>query len=155
VAEPPRQHHEHSLGRVWLVLCLALAVHVFDEAVTGFVPEVNSLLQTVSHGFALPSVPVVSYAWWLGALSVLVCLLLALTRPVSRGARLTRLLPYVLAWVSVANGLGHIVLSLWVGCLLPGTLSSPLLLLASVNAFTYLSQASRRAALAQQVRWEH
>ena len=141
--------HEGVRKRVWLVLCLTLAVHVLDEVVGGFIPQVNGLLSGIARDLEIPGVPQFSSVRWLGAVAVVVLLLLVFTGPVSRRARLTRLLPHALASVLLVNGLGHIALSVWAGQLVAGIWSSSLLLLASTWAFTHLRGASGRAAVTQ------
>lgn len=135
--------------RVWLVLCLTLAVHVLDEAVGGFILQVNGLLSGIARDREILGVPQFTSVGWLAALAVVVLLLLVFTGPVSRSAPLTRLLPHAVASVLLVNGLGHMALTLWVGQVVAGTLSSPLLLLVSTWAFTNLRGASGRAAVNQ------
>ena len=143
------REREHVRGRVWLVLCLALAVHVVDEALSGFVPQANNLLRGIAREFQLSGAPQLSFAGWLVVVSVAVLLLLMLTGSVSRRASMTRLFPHAVAWVLLANGLGHIAVSVSVGRMMAGVLSSPLLLLVSIWALARLRHAPGSAAVAQ------
>jgi hypothetical protein len=118
-------------GRAWVALTLALAVHVADEAAGGFLEFYNPVAQSVRDRLGLPFPPEFDLATWLGGLILVVVLLLALSVGTTRGWRWMRPASYGFAVVMIANGLGHIAASTLSGILIPGTLSSPLILAAA------------------------
>ena len=126
----------------WVGLCLALAVHVADEALTDFLPFWNSLVGTVHERLPWAPLPTFTFGVWLGGLIAGVVLLLVLSRSVFAGARWMRPLSYFLAVVMLGNGLGHIAASVYLGAPAPGVVSSPLLLLAAA----FLLVATRRCS---------
>ncbi len=119
-------------GYSWLCLCGALLVHVIDEAATDFLaiwnPWVESLRETIPW---LP-LPTFRFEIWLGLLLLAVVVLAALSPHAFRGAWGMRPLSYAFGVVMLGNGIGHIALSLMQWRPLPGVISSPLLLAASI-----------------------
>jgi hypothetical protein len=130
-----------KLGMAWVALCLALALHVTDEAATGFLSVYNP---TVPPGFW--PMPTFEFRDWLQGLVTAVVVLLALSPFVFRGSRWIRPLVYFFAIMMIANGLGHTagtvfgrtVSSVRLSRPMPGFYSSPFLLAASVYALIQL-----------------
>jgi len=140
----------HSqLFRAWIFLCLALALHVTDEASTGFLSVYNPTVMALRKGLPWLPLPVFTFPVWLAGLVLAIVLLFCLSVFVLRGGRWMRPIGYGFAFFMLANGLGHTVgtiLGRTVASVrfprpMPGFYSSPFLLLASV----YLLFALRRA----------
>ncbi len=121
------------LGWAWVALCLALAVHVADEALTGFLAVYNPLVQAIRQKVPFLPLPVFTFGVWLGGLIAAVIVLLLLSRFAFRGARWIALLAYPFGIFMLFNGLLHCAGSVYFGRLMPGVYSSPLLLAASVH----------------------
>lgn len=131
-----------NFGLAWLLLCLVFAVHVTDEAVTGFLEVYNPTVMALRHRYWFP-LPTFAFREWLLGLLVVDAILLLLTGSAYRNSRALRPLAYLLASVMLLNGLGHVV-----GTILgrtvesvqfsrpaPGFYTSPLLLAASLYLF--------------------
>lgn len=127
---PPALAARHA--RAWLLLVGALAVHVADEALTGFLDFYKPLVLEIRSRFALFPMPVFTFPVWIAGLSLLVVFLAALTPAVRRGARGTAFASWILALIMLLNGAGHLAGSAYFQRWLPGATSAPLLLLASV-----------------------
>jgi hypothetical protein len=136
-------------ARAWLLLVVMLAVHVADEALTGFLDFYNPLvLETRSQVPWFP-MPVFTFPVWIAGLTLLVLALAALTPAVRRGARGTVVASWILALIMLLNGAGHLVGSAYLQRWLPGATSAPLLLIASVllaRATWRRSQSARGAS---------
>jgi hypothetical protein len=116
----------------WVALCLALALHVVDEAFTGFLSVYNPAVISIRERFPWAPLPTFTFEVWLGGLIVAVIVLSSLTVLALRGARLMTPISYAFAVLMLGNGLLHIVGSLQLGGPMPGVYSAPLLLAASV-----------------------
>jgi hypothetical protein len=130
--------NEHGLA--WMALCLALAAHVFDEAMTDFLSVYNPAVQSIREKLPFLPLPTFTFRVWLTGLVVAVSLLFLLSAFAFRGAKWMKALSYPFAILMLANGLLHIAGSFWLGKLMPGVYSAPLLLAASV----WLLWAARR-----------
>ena len=126
-------------GRAWFWLCLALLLHVCDEAFTGFLGVYNPIVIAVRQRVPWLPLPTFEFHVWLGGLLVAVAVLLSLTRFASRGAAWLRPLAYVFAGLMIVNAFGHTAGAIgarWLPVppprLMPGLVSSPLLLAASI-----------------------
>ena len=115
----------------WVVLCLALAVHVVDEALTDFLSVYNPAVGAIRERVRWLPLPTFSFEVWLGGLIVAVIVLSSLTVLVLRGARWMTPVSYAFGALMFVNGLVHIVGSLERGRSMPGVYSAPLLLAAS------------------------
>jgi hypothetical protein len=127
-------------GWAWVSLCLALAVHVFDEAMTDFLSVYNPTVQAIRQKFQFFPMPVFTFEVWLTGLIAAIILLLLLAPFAFRQRGWIRLLSYPFAILMLLNGLGHIAGSLYLGRLAPGVYSAPLLLAGSI----YLLWSVRR-----------
>lgn len=127
-------------GRAWLWLCLALLLHVSDEALTGFLGVYNPAVIALRQRVPWLPLPTFEFPVWLAGLLVAVAALLSVTRFAARGAAWLRPLGYVFAGLMIVNALGHtagaITGARWLPVppprLMPGLASSPLLLAASI-----------------------
>jgi hypothetical protein len=112
-----------------------LAVHVADEASTGFLALWNPTVASLRDRFNWLPLPTFRYGEWLGGLVVLIIVLLAVSVLVFRGVRQMRPLSYALASVMMLNGLGHIAASVRLNTPVPGVYSAPPLLATAVFLF--------------------
>lgn len=119
-------------GIAWVALVIALALHVVDEAAMDFLPFYNSLVMSLRNAYGWIPLPTFSYSVWIIGLAVGLLLLLALSPFFFAGKRYLRPLAFFLGLLMVANALGHIGMSIYLGEAVPGVFSSPVLLVASV-----------------------
>jgi len=143
-----------SSGRLttaWLALCGSLALHVFDEASTGFLSVYNPTVLAARQRFPWFPMPVFTYRVWLGGLILAVLLLLLLT-PFSK-TRAFRPAMYLFAVFMIFNGLGHTVGTILGHTLpsirfprpMPGFYSSPFLFAASIFMLVELRRTAHAA----------
>ena len=142
------------LGIAWVALCAALALHVADEALTGFLSVYNPTVLAMRERYEWFPMPVFEFADWLTGLVIGVAVLLALSPFAFRGARWLRPLAYFFAILMLVNGSGHILGTILGHTLpairfqrpMPGFYSSPLLLVASVYLLIQLGKSADRPA---------
>ena len=142
----PKVEFTHKLGIAWVLLDLSLAVHVTDEALTGFLAIYNPTVMAIREKIGFWPMPTFGFWEWLAGLSIGVAVMLALSPFVFRGARWIRPIFYILAFIMLGNAfshtaatiLGHTVSSVRFPRPAPGFYSSPLLLAASVYALIQL-----------------
>lgn len=136
---PPGRHSR--LGLAWVLLCIALALHVTDEALTNFLGVYNPTIIALRGRFPWWPMPVFTFRVWLSGLVIAIVLLLAVSPFVFRGARWMRPIAYIFAIIMLANGLSHtagtifgrgLVASVHFARPMPGFYSSPLLLAGSI-----------------------
>jgi len=131
---------DRRFGRAWLGLCLALGVHVLDEATTGFLAVYNPAVEAIrSRAHWLP-LPTFSFRVWLGLLILAVACLVGLSVFAFRGARWLRPLAYAFATLMLFNAAGHAAGTIYLRRPMPGVYSSPLLLAGAI----WLLLATRR-----------
>jgi hypothetical protein len=126
----------------WVSLACAIALHVADEALTGFLPVYNGVIRGIRARYPWTPLPIFTFPVWLGGLALGVLLLLLLTPFVSRGRRWIRVASLILGVIMVGNALGHFAASIYWGRLAPGVYSSPLLLIAASALLVTASRAS-------------
>jgi hypothetical protein len=130
-------------GLAWVALVVALALHVADEALTGFLPRYNAVVLSLRDTYGWVPLPTFSFSEWLTGLIIGVVLLLCLSPLVFAGTKLLRPVSYFLGALMALNALGHLGASLYLGALAPGALSSPLLFVAAVALVTTTFRAGR------------
>jgi hypothetical protein len=118
--------------RAWLLVVGALAVHVADEALTGFLDFYNPLVLSIRSQMSWFPMPTFAFGAWLTGLVVLVLVLASLAPAVRRGVAGTGLASWVLSIIMFMNGLGHLAGSMYFTQWLPGATSAPLVLAASL-----------------------
>jgi len=116
----------------WIALCGALAVHVVDEALTDFLAVYNPAVLNVRQRLPFILLPTFTFRNWLTLLILAVILLIGASFFVWKGRWALRPISYVFAGFMLINGLLHVAVSLYMGKLISGVYSSPLLLIASV-----------------------
>jgi hypothetical protein len=129
-----------TFGHAWVALTLALAAHVADEALTGFLSVYNPIVQTMRARYAWFPMPTFEFREWLIGLAVAVAVLLLMSPLAYRGSRMARIAAYPYAVLMVINGLGHLAGSMYFGYWMPGATTAPLLLAASVWLLTAVRQ---------------
>lgn len=127
----------HSLlknknAAAWVLMISAVAIHVFDETVTDFLPFYNELALNLRGGVGFFPLPTFSFGAWLGGLIAAIIICFSLTPIVNRGGKFIRVFTIVLGVIMVGNALGHMLGSIYYGRLLPGFWSSPFLLVTAV-----------------------
>ena len=122
----------YRLGWAWVALCLALAVHVTDEALTDFLSVYNPTVRAIRNRLPFLPLPTFTFEVWLTGLIAAVVLLLSLSRFAFRGARWMTPVSYVFGALMFLNGSLHIAGSFYLGRLMPGVYSAPLLLAGSI-----------------------
>jgi hypothetical protein len=132
-------------ARAWLFLVAALALHVLDEALTGFLDFYNPLVLQLRESLGFWPMPTFTFGVWLSGLVALVVILTVLTPAVRGGATGTRLVSWVLAVIMLGNGIAHLAGSVYYRRWLPGATSAPLLLVASIRLMNATLARSRRA----------
>jgi hypothetical protein len=139
------------LGRAWLALAGAVALHVTDEALTGFVDVWNPTVAAIHARWPWVQLPIFRFDVWLAGLIALVVLLFLLSPMFFRGGRFMRVPAYVFAVIMVGNGVAHSVATI-VGHTVPevtfarpapGFYSSPLLIAAAVWVLVELRRSRR------------
>lgn len=130
--------------RGWLLLVGALAVHVTDEALTGFLDFYNPLVQDIRSVLPWFPMPTFGFGLWLAGLAVLVVLLVCLTPLVRQGGVTAGLVSWLLSAIMFLNGLAHLAGSVYFRRWLPGATSAPLMLAASVY-LAHVTLQRRRA----------
>ena len=119
--------------RAWLAMTVALAAHVTDEALTGFLAVYNPIVLAARDRWPWFPMPTFTFGVWITGLITLVIVLLAMTTLAERGAMLARVLAYPFAiLVGILNGCGHIGASIYVGRWMPGTTTAPIILACGV-----------------------
>lgn len=134
---------------------VALAIHVADEALTGFLAVYNPTVVALRQRLGFWPMPTFTFGVWLGALLAGILLLAVLTPWAFRGARWIRVLLYFCAIVpGLANAAGHIagtiagqtVSSVTFSRPAPGFWSSWPLLAASLYAIAQLRSTAASGA---------
>ncbi|HZI23293.1 MAG TPA: HXXEE domain-containing protein [Gemmatimonadales bacterium] len=121
-----------GFGLAWGALCVALAIHVADEALTDFLSVYNPTVRAIRARVPFLPLPTYTFGVWLTGLIVAVLVLASLTPAAARGAAGMRAAAYVFAVIMAGNGVLHIGASIWTRKLLPGTYSAPLILAGAV-----------------------
>jgi hypothetical protein len=132
-------------GVAWIFLSLALTLHVVDEALTDFLSVYNPAVQAIRKRFPFLPLPTFTFRVWLAGLCLGVLVAFGLSFLAFRGSRLAIVVAYPVAVLMFANGIGHIVASLYRRRAMPGVYSSPLLVAASAYLFC-CAQAMRHVA---------
>jgi hypothetical protein len=149
--QPSISFQQRGFGFAWLLLCVAFAFHVWDEATHDFLGYFNAtVLALYGHFSWFPRMDMTFRGWLLGLLIAIV-VLLALTPYAFQNARWLRPLAYIFALVHLANGIGHILLQIRGGTVAsvrfegisPGFRTAPLLIVASLYLLSRLRKTAR------------
>jgi hypothetical protein len=145
-----RKAPEFRLGVAWVMMCLAFAAHIFDEASTGFLAVYNPTVLEAKKRVAWFPMPPFAFNTWLTGLIVAVVILLLLSPLAFRGSRALRPLAYVFAVIMLLNSFGHTLATIFGRTFesihfprpAPGFYSSPLLFIGSVYLLLQLRNTS-------------
>jgi hypothetical protein len=130
----------HRLGIAWLSFCFALALHVTDEALTGFLSIYNPTVISLRQKIGFWPMPTFEFREWLTGLSLLLIGLALLSPFMYRNVPWVRPIAYFFATVAgILNALGHTIATILGQTVsavtferpAPGFLSSPLLFAAA------------------------
>ncbi|MGD0162972.1 MAG: hypothetical protein ABSB39_10945 [Candidatus Sulfotelmatobacter sp.] len=129
-----------GFGSAWFALCVAFAVHILDEASTGFLAVYNPTVTVLRERWSWFPMPALEFRVWLTGHVVVCVLLFCLTPVAARGMSGLRPLAWAYAVIMFLNGvghtigtiLGHTVASVTFPRPAPGFYSSPFLFAASV-----------------------
>ena len=119
-------------GWAWVTLCVALAIHVADEALSDFLSIYNPAVRAIRARFPFLPLPTFTFPVWLGGLIAADLLLLALTPAAFRGAPGMRPAAVAFGIVMAGNGLLHLLGSVYMRRVMPGTWSAPIILAAAI-----------------------
>lgn len=112
----------------WLFMVSAIAIHVIDEAMNGFLPIYNQIITDLKEKVTFLPAPTFSFDIWIGGLIGAIILSYGLTYFIGRGGKIIRIISVVLGFLMVGNAFVHCIASIYFGSIFPGALSSPLLL---------------------------
>lgn len=132
--------------RAWYLLTGMVALHVLDEAMTGFLEFYNPLVLRARAVWPWFPMPTFTFPLWLAGLGTFVLALVLLGSLVRRGTRFALTLSLALSILMTLNGLGHLFGSIYSGRWLPGSTSSPLLLMASISLAVHTWRRARAGA---------
>lgn len=122
---------KHRFGIAWLFFGYTLALHVLDEAANNFLSFYVPNALAIRRALPFLPIPIFNFQSWMGSLSLALALWLALTPLAFRGLKGTRWIAIPVALLAgLANGTAHIVSSIYMGRLMPGVFSAPLILLS-------------------------
>jgi hypothetical protein len=139
-----------GFGSAWFALCVAFALHILDEASTGFLAVYNPTVSILRERWSWFPMPTFEFREWLAALVVACGVLFCLTPVAARGMRGLRPLAWVYAVIMFLNGLGHTLFSILGHTVAavtfprpaPGFYSSPFLFVASLWLMVWLRRTA-------------
>lgn len=139
------------LGAAWITLCATFALHILDEALTGFLNVYNPTVLALRRTHPWFPVPTFGFQEFLLAMIGISVIVFALSAAFFKQKRWAAPLGYLFAIVNVLNALGHFlgtilgrtVPSVTFSRPAPGFYSSPLLLAASVWVLLELRRSSK------------
>ena len=140
-----------GFGSAWFALCVAFALHILDEASTGFLAVYNPTVTILRERWSWFPMPTFEFREWLATLIVACVLLFCLTPLAARGMRGLRPLAWFYAVIMFLNGLGHTLFSILGHTVAavtfprpaPGFYSSPVLFVASLWLMFRLRRTAR------------
>jgi hypothetical protein len=141
-----RSEAASGFGRAWFALTVTFALHVLDEATTGFLSIYNPTVTALRGRWSWFPMPTFEFREWLVGLIVAILICFALTPLAARGAGALRPLAWIYALIMFFNGIGHTAVTI-VGHTLasipvprpaPGFYSSPFMFVGSVWLMTRL-----------------
>jgi SNF family Na+-dependent transporter len=145
--KPTTADSYRGLGIAWILMWAALALHVADEAINGFLYIYNPTVLALRDKFGWWPMPTFSFELWLAGLTAGIGILVALTAFAFRNAAWLRPVIYFCAIVlCIANACGHTLATIFGQTVntvhfsrpAPGFVSSPILLFAGVYALVQL-----------------
>jgi hypothetical protein len=153
---PSNSISQRRFGLAWLLFVAALALHVTDEALTGFLTVYNPTVLEIRQRVPWLRPPTFGYTEWLSGLVIGISALLLLTPLAYAAPRAMRIFAMPLGvLVGILNGCGHLTgtiagrtfADIHFPCPMPGTYSSPFLIAAAVNLVFASHRAKTRNGL--------
>jgi hypothetical protein len=140
-----------GFGSAWLALCLAFALHILDEATTGFLAVYNPTMTILHARWNWFPMPTLRLGEFLVLMIALCGVLFCLTPVAARGMAGLRPVAWAYALIMFLNGLshtlfsilGHTVAAVTFSRPAPGFYSSPFLLAASLWLMLRLRRTAR------------
>ena len=140
-----------GFGSAWFALCLAFALHILDEASTGFLAVYNPTVTVLHSRWNWFPMPTLRFREWLLALIVTCGVLFCLTPVAARGMRGLRPVAWIFALIMFLNGLGHTLFTILGHTVAavtfprpaPGFYSSPFLFAAALWLMFRLRRTAR------------
>ena len=138
---------DFGLGISWVLLCLALGLHVTDEALTGFLSVYNPTVIALRERFGFWPMPTFEFRQWLIGLIILFLTMAMLSPFAFRNAAWIRPIFYFIAIVvGIVNAIAHTAATIFGQTVdtvqflrpAPGFYSSPFLFAAAVYALFQL-----------------
>jgi hypothetical protein len=144
-----------AFGPAWLALTVAFALHVLDEATTGFLNIYNPTVLAMRERWGWFPMPTFEFREWLFGLIAAVAFCFVLTPVAARNARWLRPLAWFYALIMFLNSightavtiLGHTVANVSVARPAPGFYSSPFLFIGSIWLMVSLVRTAPGAKL--------
>ena len=144
-----------ALGYAWILLCLGLCLHVFDEATTGFLAVYNPTVVAMREKLGWWPMPTFTFGTWLAGLILACVVLLVLSGYVARGAPGTRVLAYIFAIIMLLNACSHTLATIFGRTAAsvtfprpaPGFWSSPFMAAAAIYLLYQLRRSARPTAV--------
>ena len=143
------------VGIAWTFIWVALAVHVADEAITGFLAIYNPTVLALREWLGWWPMPTFTFDVWLAALMTGIGILAALTPFAFRNSSWLRVICYFCAVVlCIGNACAHTLATIFGQTVstvhftrpAPGFYSSPLMLMAGIYAIVQLLRTRKGAA---------
>lgn len=123
----------HRFGIWWLAFGYTLALHVLDEAAHDFLAVYNPNALALRRWLPFLPLPVFTFRSWVGSLLCGLTIWLALGPLAFRGNRWQRWLAVPISVLAgIANGLAHILSSIYLQRFMPGVFSAPLILFSGI-----------------------
>ncbi|PYQ44045.1 MAG: hypothetical protein DMG99_05190 [Acidobacteria bacterium] len=149
-----RESPNTGFGWPWLALTVAFALHVVDEAFTGFLGIYNPTVTAMRARWGWFPMPTFQFREWLVGLLVAVAICFALTPLATRNPHWLRPLAWFYALIMLLNSLGHTLVTILghtvatvsVARPAPGFYSSPFLFIGSLWMISRLLKTSRMRA---------
>ncbi len=150
-ADHPLPGPKSKLVLSWLLLCMAIALHVFDEATHNFLAVYNPTVIALRERMPWLAFPEFTFRTWITGLAIAIALLFLLSPLVARGVHWIRPIAYLVSVLMIANGLSHAagtilgrtVASVHFSRPMPGFYSSPILIAASTYVLIQLRNTKR------------
>lgn len=142
-----------GFGQAWFALTVAFALHIFDEATTGFLSIYNPTVMHLRERWPWFPMPAFEFREWLVGLIMAVIVCLALTPRAARSAGWLRPLAWLYALIMFFNAIGHTMITILghtvAGVAVarpgPGFYSSPFLFVGSVWLMVSLVKTASRS----------
>lgn len=140
------------LGIAWVMMWIALAVHVTDEALTGFLPVYNATILALRAQLGFWPMPTFEFKVWLTGLCLGISGLALLSPFAFQNAKWLRpIFVFVVVIAGLLNATGHTVATILGRTVstvhfprpAPGFYSSPLLMVVSIYALLQLQRTRR------------